>query len=132
MPSFCRRLLSRLQAIPGVSSATVSSGGLFEGADSGDPVAVEGYMPAGGEAPHARMDLVGPDYFRTVGIPILLGRGIEDGDAVPAPRVAVINQAFAQRYFARANPIGKTVRDTRRSRGLCPCAEPQKWTRWWR
>jgi predicted permease len=112
MTVFCRRMLGRLAVIPGVSSATVSSGGLFEGAESGDPIAVEGYTPSGGESPHARMDLVGPDYFSTVGIPILLGREIEDGDAAPAPRAAVINQAFAKVYFPRTNPLGKTVRDT--------------------
>ncbi len=108
----CRGLLGRLAAIPGVSSATVSSDGLFEGSDSADPVGVEGYKPRGGEAPHARMDHVGPDYFSTVGIPILLGRQIEDGDAAPAPRAAVINQAFAQVYFAHTSPLGKVVRDT--------------------
>jgi predicted permease len=112
MTAFCRNLLGRLEAIPGVSSATVSSGGLFQGADSGDPIAVEGYRPSGGEMPHARMDLIGPAYFRTVGIPILLGREIEDSDAAPAPRAAVINQAFAHVYFAHTSPLGKTVRDT--------------------
>ncbi|MGH9406463.1 MAG: ADOP family duplicated permease [Terriglobia bacterium] len=112
MTVFCRRLLDRLAAVPGVSGATVSSGGLFEGADSGDPIAVEGYTPAGGEAPHARMDQVGPGYFTTVGIPILLGRQIEEEDSAPAPRAAVINQAFAQVYFAHTSPLGKTVRDT--------------------
>jgi predicted permease len=112
MTLFCRRMLARLAAIPGVSSATVSSGGLFEGADSGDPIAVEGYTPRGGEFPHTRMDQVGPRYFSTVGIPILLGRQIEDRDAAPAPRVAVINQAFAQVYFAHTSPLGKVVRDT--------------------
>lgn len=108
---FCRQLLGRLEAIPGVSSATVSANGLFEGSDSGDPIAVEGYKPSGAEHPHARMDRVGPGYFRTVGIPILLGREIEDSDAAPAPRAAVINQAFAKTYFAHSNPLGKTVRD---------------------
>jgi predicted permease len=112
MTVFCRRMLGRLAAIPGVSSATVSSGGLFEGSDSGDPIAVEGYTPRGGESPHARMDMVGPGYFDTVGIPILLGREIEDSDAAPAPRAAVINQAFAQVYFAHTSPLGKVVRDT--------------------
>jgi MacB-like periplasmic core domain len=112
MTGFCRLLLGRLAAIPGVSSATVSSDGLFEGSDSGDPIAVEGNTPRGGEAPHARMDQISPGYFSTVGIPILLGCEIENGDAAPAPRVAVINQMFAQVYFAHTSPLGKTVRDT--------------------
>jgi hypothetical protein len=51
-----------------------------------------------------------------VGIPILYGRGIQEQDAAPAggkaPRVAVINQTFAKKYFANSNPIGKRVRDT--------------------
>lgn len=105
-------MIARLDAIPGVRSATVSSGGLFEDSDSGDPIAVEGYTPAGGESPHSRMDQIGPGYFSTVGIPILMGRGIEERDSAPGPRAAVINQAFARTYFAHSNPLGKIVRDT--------------------
>jgi predicted permease len=61
---------------------------------------------------HSRMDHVGPGYFSTLGIPILMGREIEAQDAAGGIRAAVINQTFAHRFFANTNPIGKHVRDT--------------------
>jgi predicted permease len=112
---FYRRMLDRLSAIPGVRSVSVSSNGLFQGSESGDSISVEGYTPPGGENPHSRMDHVGPGYFRTLGIPILVGREFEARDAAPARRVAVINEAFAKTYFAHTNPLGKSIRD------VCPC-----------
>jgi predicted permease len=108
---FYRRMLDRLAAIPGVRSVSVSTNGLFQGNESGDPISVEGYNPRGGRNLHSRMDHVGPDYFRTVGIPILLGREFGAQDAAPARRVAVINEAFAKAYFPRTNPLGKMIRD---------------------
>jgi len=57
------------------------------------------------------MDHIGPNYFSTVGIPILMGREIGPQDTV-GERVAVINQTFARRFFPNTNPLGKLVRDT--------------------
>lgn len=111
-----RDLLDKIKAVPGVTGATLSADGLFSHSESGDPISVDGYTPKSGEVMVSRMDHVGPDYFNVVGIPILYGRGIEEQDAAPAggkaPRVAVINQTFAKKYFPNSNPIGKRVRDT--------------------
>jgi predicted permease len=109
---FQNGLLDKFSAIPGVRRATLSSNGLFQHSDSGDEIAVEGYTPKGGEEIHSRMDHVGPSYFSVLGIPILLGREIGAGDTSSAPRVAVVNQAFARQFFPNANPLGKHVRDT--------------------
>src|SRR5205814_10394349 len=99
-------------AIPGVRRATLSTDGLFQGSDSGDPIAIEGYTPKSGVEIHSRMDHVGPGYFSTLGIPILLGREITARDSGNGPRAAVINQAFAKQFFPNSNPLGKHVRDT--------------------
>jgi predicted permease len=99
-------------AVPGIRSVAVSHNGLFQHSESGDPISVEGYTPRPGEQMNSRMDHVGPHYFSTVGIPILAGREIERQDGGAGPRVAVINQAFAKRFFPKTNPIGKRVRDT--------------------
>jgi predicted permease len=105
-------LLARFSAIPGVRAATLSSNGLFQGSESADPIAVEGYTPKSGEEIHSRMDHVGPDYFSTIGIPLLRGREIGPQDSVTGPRAAVINLAFAREFFPHTDPIGKHVRDT--------------------
>ena len=81
-------LLAKFSAIPGVRSATLSSNGLFEGSDSGDPIAVEGFTPKYEQEMHSRMDHVGPGYFSTVGIPLLRGREIGPQDAVAELRAA--------------------------------------------
>ncbi|PYU51369.1 MAG: hypothetical protein DMG53_01550 [Acidobacteria bacterium] len=103
---------SRISAIPGLRGATVSKNGLFSHSESGDPVAVEGYTPKPDEEMNSRMDHVGPGYFSTLGIPILMGREIEAQDTAASIRAAVVNQTFALRFFPNANPIGKHVSDT--------------------
>ena len=112
IPRFQLDLLARISAIPGLRGATVSKDGLFSGSESADPIAVEGYTPKADESMHSRMDHVGPAYFSTLGIPILMGREIEAQDAPGSIRAAVINQTFARRFFPNTNPIGKHVRDT--------------------
>ena len=57
------------------------------------------------------MDHIGPGYFSTMGIPILMGREIEKQDSGNGPRAAVINQTFARMFFSGRNPIGKQIRD---------------------
>ncbi|PYT39140.1 MAG: permease [Acidobacteria bacterium] len=112
IPRFQLDLLARISAIPGLRGATVSKDGLFSGSESADPIAVEGYTAKPGEEMHSRMDHVGPSYFSTLGIPILMGREIEAQDTAGSVRAAVINQTFAHRFFPNTNPIGKYVRDT--------------------
>jgi predicted permease len=107
-----QELLERIAAIPGLRGATASGNGLFSNTESGDPIAVEGYTPKPGEEMDSRMDHVGPGYFSTVGIPILIGREIGPRDSGNGPRAAVINQSFARTFFPGTNPIGKHVRDT--------------------
>jgi len=112
MLRFHQELLEKFSAIPGVRGVTLSSDGLFSHSESGDPISVEGYTPKSGEEIHSRMDHVGPGYFSTVGIPILIGREIEPQDSGNGPRVGVINQTFARQFFANTNPLGKVVKDT--------------------
>jgi len=112
IPRFQLDLLRRISAIPGLRGATVSKDGLFSGSESADPIAVEGYTPKPDEEMHSRMDHVGPGYFSTLGIPVLMGREIEAQDTARRVRAAVINQTFAHRFFPNTNPIGKQVRDT--------------------
>jgi predicted permease len=104
-------LQARLRAIPGVRSVAYSQNGLFSGSESGDRIAVEGYTPRKKGDDGARFDQIGPDYFSSVGIPILLGREIGARDTQAAPRVCVVNEAFAKFYFGKSNPLGKHVTD---------------------
>jgi hypothetical protein len=59
----------------------------------------------------SRFDQVGPGYFSTVGIPMLLGREIGPQDSETSSPVCVVNEAFAKFYFGGANPIGRHVTD---------------------
>jgi predicted permease len=106
-------LLERIRQAPGVRSATFSQLGLFTGAFSTRNVEVEGYTPPAGpgsnKAPEVTVDAVGSDYFATLGMQLVQGRGIQDGDTAAAPKIGVINQTFADRFFAGRNPIDLRV-----------------------
>jgi predicted permease len=107
-------LLERIRQAPGVRSVTFSQLGLFTGAFSTRNVEVEGDTPPAGpgsnRAPETTVDAVGPDYFSTLGMQLVQGRGIQDSDTAAAPKIGVINQAFAERFFARRNPLGLRVK----------------------
>jgi predicted permease len=105
-------VLQTISAVPGLGGATVSHNGLFFDSESGDPISVEGYAPKPDETLNSNIDHIGPRYFSTLGIPILMGREIEPQDSGSGLRAAVINETFAKRFFPNANPIGKHVRDT--------------------
>ncbi len=105
------QILDRVHEIPGVRSASLSQNGLFSGSESGDRISVEGYTSSNPRDLSARFDQVGPEYFKTVGIPILLGREFGPQDSGSAPRVCVINETMAKFYFGKTNPIGKHIRD---------------------
>jgi predicted permease len=107
-----RELIPRLRALPGVQGATYSQNGLFSGSESADRVDVEGYTPQNDKDRGSRFDMVGPEYFSTVGIPLMLGREFDAHDTITSPKVCVINEAFAKKFFAGRNPIGRHVTET--------------------
>jgi predicted permease len=109
LPGLWSDLTTRLRALPGVQGATYSTNGLFSGSESADEIDVEGFTPQKDNEKFARFDMVGPQYFATVGIPLLLGRDIGQQDSMNAPRVCVINEAFAKLFFKDRNPIGRHV-----------------------
>ncbi|MGH9936486.1 MAG: FtsX-like permease family protein, partial [Blastocatellia bacterium] len=108
-----QRLLERLQAVPGVSGATLSSRGLFDYREVSMTVWLEGDAPPPGQGMTPVFDFVGPRYFSTLGMPLLAGREIGPQDGGNAPRVGVINQTMARAYFGDANPVGRRLRADR-------------------
>jgi predicted permease len=101
------QLTERLAAIPGtrlVSSATVP---VVAGWTSGGNITVEGYTPPTDDAADANFDAIGPDYFRTMGTPLIAGREFTAADGAGAPKVAVVNEAFVRHFFGNQNPIGR-------------------------
>ncbi|MBZ5531767.1 MAG: ABC transporter permease [Acidobacteriia bacterium] len=102
-------LADRIRVLPGVRGVTYSQNGLFSGSESGDQVEVEGFTPQKDNERGSRFDVIGPGYFATVGVPILLGREFGLQDSATAPKVCVINEAFQKRFFAGRNPIGLHV-----------------------
>jgi predicted permease len=112
VPQLYREMLDNIRALPGVRAVTLSKNGLFSHSESDDPIEIEGYKPKTGQDMNARFDHVGPNYFSTVGIPVLMGREITVEDGGTGQRVGVINQTMARYYFGNENPIGKRIWDT--------------------
>jgi putative ABC transport system permease protein len=101
------RVLEGVAAVPGVVSATVSLCPPYSGCSS-TPLYFEG-QPADDAAPIVGRHYVAPDHFRTLGIPLLRGRALTADDRAGRPRVAVINEAAAQRFWPGEDPLGRRV-----------------------
>jgi putative ABC transport system permease protein len=100
-------LLQQINVIPGVRTASLSMYSPIASRSQTQIVAVQGYTPRPDEDIAVHMNSVGPRYFKTLGIPVLLGREFLNADSAGAPNVAVINQTMARYYFRDQNPIGK-------------------------
>ncbi len=101
-------LARKLREIAGVSAVSYSGRGIFNGFEGAFPiVSVDGFTPKKEVDRGSTGDSAGPGYFATIGIPILSGREFTLRDEEKTPRVCVINEAFADRFFGGVNPIGK-------------------------
>ena len=109
---FYRQLLDAARADPGIESATLAAYTPLAFLDTpAQRVAIEGYEPRRGEDLAFMSNTVGPDYFRTLRIPIVAGRAFEDRDDETAAPVAIVNNTLAQRFWGgAANAIGKRIR----------------------
>ncbi len=104
------RLLERVRALPGVSSAAFSTMvPLGFGGHSYSGTTVEGYTPQRDERVSIERVIVSDGYFEMMGIPLLSGRGIATRDRPTGERVAVVNESFARRYWPGQDPIGRRL-----------------------
>jgi predicted permease len=102
-----RRLHDELSQIPGVLSVSYSTYSPMSGNSWNEGIHVEGKTVPRANNTGALWDRVSPGYFETIGTRIKRGRPITDRDTAASPHVAVINEAFARRYFKNENPLGK-------------------------
>jgi len=108
---FDRQLLTKLEAIPGVQSATLADFSPLSFTIHSDGVQPEGYVPQ----PHENMEVdrgvVGPDYLATLRTPLLAGRDFNDDDRPSTQQVIIVNQAFVDRYWRLSDQeaLGKQV-----------------------
>ena len=112
LTQFYEELQRRLKAIPGVRSVSLSANPLLEGGMSVWGLVLDGYVPkgrpAGGDnSISIDTNEVGPDFFATMGIPVLLGRAIQPQDTATRPMVGVVNEAFARKYLEGQDPVGR-------------------------
>ena len=117
--AFYDELQRRFAAIPGALAASAAHIPLLgEGTRSGAVLPV-GREWKRGESTLTHILMAGPDFFRTMRIPVVVGRGIEDRDHAGAAPVAVVSESFAKKYFGNRNPVGERIY-TRRPPPLQP------------
>ena len=108
---FYERALERLRVLPAVASATAASVLPLAGGDYTHRafVAEGAPIPPAGAEYNAAWNAVTPDYFTTLGIPLVKGRAFTDEDRQHSPRVIIINEALARRMFPNEDPVGKRI-----------------------
>ncbi|MGB7493139.1 MAG: ABC transporter permease [Candidatus Acidiferrum sp.] len=104
--SLYRTLYQRLNALPGVQAATLARYSPMSGNSSNNDISVQGRADTPGESMSVENILVGPSFVEAMGMTLLKGREIGLQDAAGAPKVAMVNQAFARAYFPAESPLG--------------------------
>jgi len=106
------RLEDELAALPGVTGVANSRVALLAGSNWGNSVSVEGFKAGPDTDTDSRFNSLGPGYFGTLGIPLVAGRDFTRADAAGAPKVAIVNEAFAKKFNLGRNAVGKRMGDT--------------------
>jgi predicted permease len=106
---FYKKLLDRLAAFPGVQSVAAAWWIPLSGSEIGFNFDVEEHPMAAGQQPIAEVNVVTPDYLRTMRVPIRRGRAFTDRDDRNATPVAIVSENFAKQYFPGEDPIGKRI-----------------------
>ncbi|MFM8532581.1 MAG: ABC transporter permease [Acidimicrobiia bacterium] len=108
-----RQLFERIEdeigAVPGVTAMSAALVPVLAGDNWGNSMIVEGFNAGPDTDTNASFNAVGPGYFKTMGIPLMSGREFTRADADGAPKVAIVNQAFAKKFNLGDNPLGKRI-----------------------
>jgi predicted permease len=102
-----RDLVEKLESLPGVDSASLSLFSPLSRSRWRTEASVEGYRPPTAEAARIEGTFVTPGYLQTIGVSLLGGREPDENDRQGAPKVAMVNEAFARQYFGTQSPLGR-------------------------
>jgi predicted permease len=103
------RIEDELAAMPGVNGVSASMVRLISGNNWGNSVIVQGFEAGPDTDTNSRFNEIGPGYFRTLGIPLLAGREFTRADGLTAPKVAIVNEAFAKKFHLGNDVVGKRM-----------------------
>jgi predicted permease len=103
-----KQLIERFSTIPGVRAVSGVRNGLMRNGSTATSISVPGYAPHSDEGPLDSAD-VAPRFFETAGLPLISGRDIAASDTADAPKVVVINESLARRYFPGKDPVGQWI-----------------------
>ncbi|HTS35638.1 MAG TPA: ABC transporter permease [Candidatus Solibacter sp.] len=108
--AFYQELMRKLRLLPGVESVTIMEERLGSWWSDNNSMQVDGKPPdTSYGSTWVRSNVAGPDFFHTLGIPVLEGRDFADSDTASSPHVGIINELFAQRFLPNQNPLGHTI-----------------------
>ena len=115
---FQRRLMQRVRALPGIEAAGITDSVPLSLNWNNDVIFIEGRPQIKvGDAPLAPMFVIDPGYLKAMRTPLVAGRNFDDHDRQGAPKVAIVNQAFAAQLLPGENPLGKRFRASRQEEG---------------
>jgi len=122
---FYQQLTARVQSLPGVQNVSLAQSSplsYFYSPAFSVPVVIEGHEPpAGQDPPVIGSNTINPNFFQTLGVPLLTGRDFTDQDREGSPRVVIINETMARTFFLNQNPIGQKLRLLRRGGEQSSC-----------
>jgi putative ABC transport system permease protein len=109
--NFHRQVVERIREVPGVKSASLVRGLPFSGNGGGVGIILpDREIPPKGKEPVVRFNTAVPNYFETIGIPLIKGRVFDERDQLNTQRVFLINQTMARRFWPDQDPVGKQIK----------------------
>jgi putative ABC transport system permease protein len=125
---YYRLLLERIQAVPGVESAAVTTGMPTRGTGFGMAFSIVGASPVDpASRPGAGFQMVTPGYFETFGVRVVKGRHFNEQDTADGARVAMVNEHFANRYFPGVDPLTQRIAVDQLIPGSLKIGPPVEW-----
>jgi predicted permease len=109
--AFYRELMDKLRALPGVEDVAIMQERLGSGWSANNAMKVDGRLPdvASGESRTVRSNVVGPEFFHTLGVPVLMGRDFASSDTSTSPHVGIVNETFVKRFLNGQYPLGHRI-----------------------
>jgi putative ABC transport system permease protein len=125
---YYRQMLERIESVPGVDKATVTTGMPTQGTNFGRPFSIVGAPPVDRAArPRAGYEMVTPGYFETFGVRLVKGRSFNEQDTAQNTRVVIINESFANRYFSGVDPLAQRILIDELIPGRPQAGQPVEW-----